>query len=91
MLYRNISKYYFVSEDNGLWVSDGTETGTKIIKSFTTQIRLKNVKNDLLFFEVLENENEDSYGSNYILWRSYGTEDGTFSLEVVSRIPEPAS
>jgi len=72
-------KYYFVSEENSLWVSDGTEIGTKIVKEFTESIiQSLDVKNGLLFFEV-----EDE--SKYKLWRSDGTEEGTFSLDVVSK------
>lgn len=68
--------YYFISDSNSLWVSDGTGSGTKIIKEASDSTIIKGLvsQKQLVFFEV----SEDGYTFN--LWRSDGTNGGTFSL-----------
>ncbi|MBO0933830.1 T9SS type A sorting domain-containing protein [Fibrella aquatilis] len=75
-------KVLFVADDgttgNELWISDGTEAGTKLFKEFTagkngTTFYFYNpsdVGTDLIYFAV----------NNKELWRSDGTEAGTYML-----------
>ncbi len=60
-----------------LWVSDGTSSGTKLVKNIMSgtssiNIRAKFVYGNLLLFEI--------YNSKYELWRTDGTEEGTFCI-----------
>ncbi|GAB3510281.1 3-coathanger stack domain-containing protein [Emticicia fontis] len=62
-----------------LWVSDGTEEGTHLIKDIiagksglSNNIRTQFVYNNLLLFEI--------YNNRYELWRTDGTEEGTFCI-----------
>jgi ELWxxDGT repeat protein len=81
---------FFTSGDKSaclLWVSDGTNSGTRVIKSFPdyafdtwdrfVNSRLFNLENQLLLFFVLDEHGE-------ALWRSDGTEAGTFKIKNVT-------
>ncbi|SDL10329.1 conserved repeat domain-containing protein/Por secretion system C-terminal sorting domain-containing protein [Catalinimonas alkaloidigena] len=85
--------YFFAGTDQmSLWVSDGTEAGTKILKSFPAETAYwdslafwtdMTVSNDLLFFAGADIEN------GIELWRSDGTEEGTYLFKDL--VPGPES
>lgn len=66
-----------------LWKSDGTTTGTVLVKTTGYHTRHPSVirqvvaVNDLLFFSIEDQINDSSWPD---LWRSDGTEAGTFQL-----------
>ena len=67
-------KLYFTTENNSkLWRSDGTETGTILIKAFTSNAISSAIYglNGQIFFSA----NTTTYGLE--LWKSDGTEAGT--------------
>ena len=70
------SLYYFISDDNSLWVSDGSDSGTRVIKQSDGETVIKKLvtQKQMVFFESSSN------GYDYNLWRSDGTTGGTFSL-----------
>lgn len=81
-------KYYYVNKKNELWMSDGTVSGTQLVKKIedttsgpfgvdrTSDVINLLKHNDLLYFSV-----SGEYDPNvFKLWRSDGTTEGTFSL-----------
>ncbi len=60
----------FISAGGKLWKSDGTQSGSFILKSFRQAFRFVNLNNQLVFFG-----NDGQHGSE--LWRSDGTTEGT--------------
>ncbi len=83
------NRLFFTADDgtlgsNGnreLWVSDGTELGTYLVKDFTPDggnSRVENMTNvdGTLFFTT-----NDTVGTNQKLWKSDGTEAGTVLLK----------
>lgn len=70
---------------NELWQSDGTESGTKLVKDITPGISGSTISNlvscnNLLFF-LVQNSN-----GKIELWRSDGTESGTFFIFTMNTI-----
>ncbi|MEJ1237355.1 ELWxxDGT repeat protein [Chryseolinea sp. T2] len=71
---------YFMANDGtggGLWKSDGTEAGTKLVKPF----------NDMIFFaprETLAVGNLFYFFDDYLLYRSDGTSGGTFAIKNIN-------
>ncbi len=78
-LTRSSNGFYFTSEDDQLWLSDGTVEGTSRIKDFDTGnyngVMALTALDDKVFFSAKENNISD-----YQLWRSDGSEAGTFAL-----------
>jgi len=82
------TKHYFIADDGvhgeELWISDGTEAGTKIVKEIQEGAegsfprKLRDVDGTLYFIA-----NNDTYGSE--LWRSDGTEEGTVLVKDINR------
>lgn len=80
---------FFVSEHGDdfdhsleLWKSDGTESGTELVKLFNSDeyyfgIRHLTAVNNTLFFEVYDPNETDRYQ----LWTSNGTEAGTVQIK----------
>ena len=68
-------KVYFVVSDHSLWVSDGSENGTKEIKSLPYIFELISIGEQLFFTagEIFQSERD--------LWISDGTESGTKRLK----------
>ncbi|WP_153798749.1 ELWxxDGT repeat protein [Foetidibacter luteolus] len=64
---------------SGLMKSDGTNTGTVIIKEFpdnSREVKWISSGNNLIYFYTYNGQNNPSY-----LWRSDGTTDGTFIIK----------
>lgn len=73
------NKVYFMGTTQnpftqGLWISDGTKTGTKFLKKITAIRHLTILNNKLLF------ASPDSVSGKPVLWTSDGTEIGTFII-----------
>jgi ELWxxDGT repeat protein len=63
-----------------LWKSDGTNTGTTIVKDFGSSKDINNFWDDLnntFYFSVSIPNTEDYYNTTYELWKSDGTDGGT--------------
>nr|WP_319573089.1 T9SS type A sorting domain-containing protein [uncultured Draconibacterium sp.] len=81
-------KLFFIGDDvthgGELWISDGTQEGTRLVKDISSGVLSSNLDNLLayngkLYFTVYD----DSIG--FSLWESNGTEDGTFLVkEIIS-------
>jgi ELWxxDGT repeat protein len=83
VLYFSASSWDAVTgEKLGLWRSDGTEGGTKLVKKVVAT-DLTNV-NDTLFFLGFELAPRGWAGSGWQLWKSDGTEAGTIPLKTLS-------
>lgn len=86
------SKVYFKAWDgiNGdeLWVSDGSEEGTYLLKDINlnagnSQINgMSLINDDLIFFTATNGEG--SIGLNYEVWRTDGTEEGTYMIKDIN-------
>lgn len=63
--------------DQTMWISDGTEAGTKIIKDGIASSEMENVTvvNDLVIFE------HSGVDYTYELWRTNGTATGTYKIK----------
>jgi ELWxxDGT repeat protein len=81
------STVYFIANDdnsgNELWKTDGTESGTVMVKDITagpgsTSFLLLTAGNDLVFFVANDGVNGNE------LWRSDGTESGTYLLKDIN-------
>src|SRR5690606_3311501 len=84
------NEVYFLADDNvhgtEIWKSDGTETGTFLLKDINDgnssvwieKFHLDNVNNKLLFFTTSTNS------SDRTLWVSDGSSNGTFELSDIT-------
>jgi len=72
-------KLYFVVNGSELWVSDGTETGTKMLSFITAPIMSQMVINGTLYFSTYGNS---TYGSE--LWKTDGTTAGTVLVKDIN-------
>ncbi len=74
------NKFYFEGNDgtlNGLWKSDGTGSGTQMVKDSLFLIKYPIVVNSILYFSA--------YSSKTLktdLWRSDGTTQGTYEVHL---------
>lgn len=88
----------FIAEDGltgrQLWISDGTDSGTQLIKKispgFSSAFEILNgsqilATDSIVFFQATNDT------SGLELWRSDGTENGTFLLKDLVSGPEPSS
>ncbi|MBE9142503.1 hypothetical protein [Planktothrix mougeotii] len=80
-LYFEIRSPYFAdSSSSQLWKSDGTDTGTTLVKDLGS---LKNLSeflgklNNNFYFSVSVTDSEDPYTTTHELWKSDGTDAGT--------------
>lgn len=70
------------TDDRELWVSDGTATGTKLLKNINTGVTGDSnpsdftVFNDTLYFRAYTPDG----GGSYHLWKTDGTESGTVAV-----------
>lgn len=65
-----------------LWASDGTASGTRLVKEFTFDI----LENSVMFNnKLLVLANSPEAGSSYGLWSSDGTTTGTIGLKALAR------
>jgi ELWxxDGT repeat protein len=58
----------------GLWTTDGTAAGTRLVKSIGSSVWSMVAGGGLLYFAV---DSVDASGIHYVLWTSDGTEAGT--------------
>lgn len=73
--------FVFFSANDGvhgveLWASDGTASGTNMVKDLNANLGEITTTNDYAFFTVGKNGDRE-------LWRSDGTENGTFQLSYI--------
>lgn len=58
-----------------LWVTDGTPSGTQLLKTFTNESSYRSTHNNsLVFFPIYRN---NSYDEDDVLWQTDGTVEGT--------------
>jgi ELWxxDGT repeat protein len=73
--------YYLSSPPlSQLWKSDGTNTGTAIVKDFGSSKDINDFwgnLNNSFYFSVFSPNTEDYYDTTYELWKSDGTDGGT--------------
>lgn len=72
---------FFFSKGVELWKSDGSSGGTTLIKTIeqdTAGVQFAGQSNDLFFFTSINR------AQKLTLWRSNGTPDGSFAIDVVS-------
>ncbi len=82
---REKSEFFFVANDgiagNELWVTDGTEPGTRLVKDITVDgdSKISEITTyDGLTYFVLETENEGSRTDiSFDIWRTDGSEENT--------------
>ena len=84
-LYFEIRSPYFANSSfSQLWKSDGTDTGTTLVKDFGS---LKNLNefweklNNNFYFSVLVTDSEEPYTTTHELWKSDGTDAGTVLVQ----------
>lgn len=84
-------KLFFTYRDNNnvqsLYISDGTEAGTKLLKTLWSTAAIINLTdvNGTLFFTAIENGDGDgSENRGAELWKSDGTPAGTVLVKVIS-------
>lgn len=74
---------YALDNSRNLWNSDGTKEGTVMVKSFEADELQEGgieVKNGLMFLTVRKGDPDSESGFEYQIWRSDGTESGTYFL-----------
>lgn len=77
---KNLNGTLIFVSGNSLWRSDGTESGTLVIKDFIAQPHELNVTDDWVYFNVTDED------TGNISWKSDGTSAGTIRLTPIVTI-----